>query len=103
MQKPLGELRRELKSLGFERQPDVREPEDHIAALCEVMARLAMDPQMPIERQRAFFQAHIGPWVDRFCDDLEAARAAVFYKAVARLGSAFFALELRYLECEDKR
>jgi len=100
MEKPLGELRRDLRALGFEREPDVHEPEDHVAALCDVMAQLALDPQIPVERQRAFFQTHLGPWVERFCDDLVKARAATFYKAVARLGSQFFALERRYLEMD---
>lgn len=100
MEKPLGELRRDLRALGFEREPEVHEPEDHIAALCDVMAQLALDSQVPMERQQAFFQAHLGPWVERFCGDLERAQAALFYKAVARLGSEFFALERRYLEME---
>lgn len=101
MEKPLGELRRDLRALGFEREPDVHEPEDHIAALLDVMAQMAMDSQMSVDRQRAFFQAHLGPWVERFCADLEAAQAALFYKAVSRLGGAFFALERRYLEMES--
>ena len=100
MEKPLGELRRDLHALGFEREPGVHEPEDHVAALCDVMAQLALDPQIPVERQRAFFQAHLGPWAERFCGDLEQAQAALFYKAVARLGSEFFALERRYLEMD---
>ena len=100
MEKPLGELRRDLHALGFEREPGVHEPEDHLAALCDVMSQLALDSQIPVERQRAFFQAHIGPWVARFCSDLEQAQAALFYKAVARLGTEFFALERRYLSME---
>ena len=100
MEKPLGELRRDLRSLGFERRPGVYEPEDHIAALCEVMARMAMDAQVPVERQRDFFEAHIGPWAERFCADLERAHAALFYKSVARLAGEFFALERRYLEMD---
>lgn len=100
MEKPLGELRRDLQALGFEREPDVHEPEDHVAALCDVMAQLALDPQIPIERQGAFYQAHLAPWVERFCVDLAQSRAALFYKSVARLGSEFFALERRYLEME---
>ena len=40
MEKPLGNLRDDLDRLGFERETDVHEPEDHIAALCEVMVML---------------------------------------------------------------
>jgi TorA maturation chaperone TorD len=100
MERPLGVLRRDLAALGFEREASVCEPEDHVAALCEVMADLAQDPAITIDRQRDFFRIHIGPWIDRLFDDLEAAPSALFYKAVARLGSAFFGLERRYLEME---
>ena len=40
MERPLGQLRADLAKLGFERSDDVHEPEDHIAALMEVMAML---------------------------------------------------------------
>ena len=102
MEKPLGVLRDDLRALGFERSADVHEPEDHIAALCEVMAALALDADAPSElslaRQRAFFQTHMAEWVGRFWHDLENAESALFYRSVARLGSAFGVLEARYLE-----
>ena len=102
MEQPLGVLRDDLKALGFERHADVHEPEDHIAALCEVMAALALDADVPCElslaRQRAFFQTHMADWLGRFWHDLENAESALFYRAVARLGSAFGELEARYLE-----
>lgn len=105
MERPLGVLRADLRALGFERQPGVREPEDHVAALFEVMAQLALDTGTDtaagIERQRAFFADHLGGWVQRFFVDLEAAPSACLYRSVARLGSAFFALERRYLERDD--
>jgi TorA maturation chaperone TorD len=100
MEQPLGVLRRDLAALGFARQADVSEPEDHVAALCEVMGALAQDPTIGVGRQRAFYWAHLRPWVDRFCGDLEAAESAVFYKSVARLGARFFELEERYLDLE---
>ncbi|OEF75111.1 TorD/DmsD family molecular chaperone, partial [Vibrio tasmaniensis] len=40
MEKPLAEIRHDLELLGIERDEQVKEPEDHIAALCEVMAML---------------------------------------------------------------
>jgi TorA maturation chaperone TorD len=101
MELPLGELRRDLKALGFERQPGVHEPEDHVAALCEVMSQLALDPEVPLERQLAFYRAHVGPWIHRFCGDLESVPGAPLYGAVGRLASAFFGLEGRYLEMES--
>ncbi len=98
MEQPLGRLRRDLAALGFERREGVHEPEDHVAALCEVMTELVLDPEIPYERQRAFFSDHLAPWLGRFWDDLERADSAVFYRAVGGLGKVFFDLERRYLE-----
>jgi len=100
MEKPLGLLRADLAQLGYERSDQVHEPEDHIAALCEVMAMLIQE-NVPIDRQRYFFNSHVGNWADSFFSDLSEARSAVFYKSVARLGGAFMALEARYLSLLD--
>ena len=100
MEKPLGLLRADLAALGFERDPDVHEPEDHIAALCEVMAMLIHEG-VSLERQQQFFSAHIDIWADDFFKDLAEARSAVFYKSVARFGRAFIALDSRYLSLSD--
>lgn len=97
MEKPLGELRRDLSALGYVRDAGVREPEDHAAALCEVMAMLISDDAAPFGVQRRFFETHVGPWFETFCRDLEQAPAARFYRAVGRLGAAFMRLEKRYL------
>lgn len=100
MEKPLALLRADLARLGFERSDDVREPEDHIAALCEVMAMLIQEG-VEIERQIQFFNTHIGNWADAFFRDLGEARSAVFYKSVARFGTAFLSLDARYLSLLD--
>ena len=100
MEKPLGVLRGDLARLGFERAAGVHEPEDHIAALCEVMAML-IGEELPIEGQRNFFNSHLGNWAENFFNDLATAPSAVFYKSVARLGGAFMALESRYLSLLD--
>ena len=95
MEEPLSVLRDDLVRLGFERQEDVHEPEDHIAALCEVLSML-IGSGTPHEQQEAFFDNHLKPWVERFFVDLENANNACFYRAVARFGQAFFELESRY-------
>ena len=100
MEAPLGELRRDLQRLGFERQDGVCVPEDHVAALCEVMAMLVGEQGADLDTQRAFFDRHLGSWADRFFSDLENAEAAVFYRAVGRLGQAFVALEREYFTLE---
>ncbi len=95
MEKPLALLRDDLSALGFERHSDTHEPEDHIAALCEVMAMLIGENQN-FSTQTSFFKAHIDSWSGQFFDDLSAAKNAVFYRAVGRFGLAFFGLEHQY-------
>jgi len=96
MERPLGQLRADLAKLGFERSDDVHEPEDHIAALMEVMAMLIYEGA-PQEQQRLFFETHISSWAKDFMKDLSLAETATFYRSVARLGSAFVAIESQYL------
>jgi len=96
MERPLGQLRADLAKLGFERSDDVHEPEDHIAALMEVMAMLIYEGA-PQEQQRLFFETHLSSWAKDFMNDLSVAETATFYRSVARLGSAFVAIESQYL------
>ena len=96
MEKPLSLLRNDLKALGFERDEGVAEPEDHVAALCEVMSMLVAD-KIPLQTQSLFFNKHISPWMPRFFADLSQSKSAVFYRAVGRFGEAFMALETHYL------
>jgi TorA maturation chaperone TorD len=100
MERPLGDLRRDLAALGYQRSETVREPEDHAAALCEVMALLILDQRVSPYSQRNFFQTHVGSWMAAFFKDLEQARNALFYQAVGRLGYEFIQLEQRYLAME---
>lgn len=89
MEMPLVELRRDLRRLGFERAPTVREPEDHFSALCEVMAMLIeTDPSA----QGAFFHRHLASWGHSFMADL-AAVDTPFYAATGHLGLAFLTHE----------
>lgn len=99
MEHPLAALRADLAALGIEAAAETREPEDHIAALCQVMAML-VNPQQGFaaERQRPFFQAHLERWAGRFFDDLQASPSADFYRAVGCLGGIFMELEARRLE-----
>ena len=97
MEKPLSLLRDDLKALGFERDENVVEPEDHVAALCEVMSLLISDESVDTETQTIFFEKHMSEWINRFFDDLSTAESAVFYRAVGRFGSAFMNLEKQYL------
>ncbi|GAA4891533.1 TorD/DmsD family molecular chaperone [Ferrimonas pelagia] len=91
MDQPLALLRQDLARLGFARQDTVKEPEDHLAALCEVMAYLLLEAGQ--HEQLIFWQRHLETWVDKFFADLAKANNASFYTGVAALGSAFFATE----------
>lgn len=96
MEKPLSDLRDDLRRLGFERSAETREPEDHAAALFEVFSVMINDTHS-LDGQREFFEKHMQPWLGRFFDDLGAARAADFYRFVAPFGAAFMELEQTYL------
>ncbi|ROR32331.1 TorD/DmsD family molecular chaperone [Inmirania thermothiophila] len=96
MERPLARLREDLARLGYARREEVREPEDHAAALCETMALLIADGADEAT-QRRFFDAHIGPWMGRLFDDLRQAPSARLYRAAGELGRCFLELEERYL------
>lgn len=92
MEKPLVALRQDLMQLGFERADDVKEPEDHISALCEVMAMLIDAGDAEVLQQR-FFNRHIQPWYVSLCEQINNAENADFYKSVTGLVEAFFIVE----------
>lgn len=95
-ERPLARLRTDMAALGIERARNVREPEDHIAALCEMMAGLItgrFGAPFPLERQHRFFDTHLAPWAGRFFADLEKARSARLYAAVGCLGRTFLDIE----------
>jgi TorA maturation chaperone TorD len=95
-EKPLARLREDMKRLGVERAEGVHESEDHIAALCEIMAGLitgAFGGAADLGQQRQFFQQHLGCWAPRFFEDLEAAEGAVFYMPVGTIGRLFMQVE----------
>jgi len=94
MEKPVALLRRDLQTLGIERQEGVTESEDHIASLCDAMALLIQHNQeIPLATQVAFYQDHIEPWAQRFFEDLQSASHANFYRSVGFFGAAFFEFE----------
>jgi len=97
MEQPLVQLRTDLAALGVERQAGVKEPEDHAAALCDVMALFEGDGGgTDFLTQAAFFQKHMQPWMGRFFHDMQAADSARFYRAVGLFGERFIELESEY-------
>ena len=94
MDKPLARLRGDLALLGIERRPEIRETEDHVAALCETMALISgSETAVSQERRQNFYRRHLASWMPRFFADLQAAPSARFYRAVGRLGEKFIARE----------
>ncbi len=96
-EKPLALLRNDMTRLGIERAPNVFEPEDNIASLCEMMAGLILgrfaEAPVGLSTQKNFFSAHIAPWAGHFFADLEAAKGSVFYAPVGAIGRAFIEIE----------
>ncbi len=101
MDKPLSELRDELRALGFEADPNRKEPEDHIAAVCETMSILITAEDIEGYQQRRFFMNHLHPWAEKFFSQLQGAKNANFYRAVGLLGEQFIQLESKYLNIQD--
>lgn len=95
-EKPLANLRSDLMARGIKARDNVKEPEDHMGTLCEIMAGIIAgeflcDSDQP--SQKAFFDAHLAKWAALFFTDLEEAQSAVFYAPVGSLGRAFMAVE----------
>ena len=100
-EKPLAALRVDMDELGIGRVEGVKEPEDHIASLCEMMAGMitgAFGEPVGLDRQREFFDKHIGCWAPRFFEDLQAAETAAFYMPVGLIGSVFMSVESQAFE-----
>jgi TorA maturation chaperone TorD len=100
--RPLVAVRRDMEALDIARRSGVGEPEDHIAALLEMMAGLVSgafgERPATIARQRRFFATHLLPWAPLFFRDLAAAEAARFYRPVAALGLLLLEIERQGFE-----
>ena len=90
---PLVQLRAELASLGLGRRTEVHEPEDHIAALCDVMRHLVAEQKRNLSEQRVFFTRWIAPTVEPLCGAIERSEITRFYKRVAYFAKRFFDIE----------
>ena len=94
--RPLAELRRDMERIGIEPNEGVKEPEDHIASLLEIMHGLILGrygEPATLADQRAFFNNHIAPWASKFFEDLEGAKGAVLYMPVGTIGRLFMSIE----------
>lgn len=82
---PLVALRQELAALGLARRDGINEPEDHIAAVLEVMRYLIAERAGSLDAQRNFFERWIRPTVERLCNAIEQSDKTSFYRNVSRL------------------
>ena len=95
----LVQLREELGRLGLARKGDAQEPEDHLAALCDVMRYLIshdgikVNPDVALQQQKQFFLAYISPCYAQFCVAVAASSQTNFYKHVATFAKVFFEIE----------
>jgi len=94
--KPLAKLRNDMKEIGIQLAENVKEPEDHIASLFDMMSGLILgkfSKKFSIGEQKDFFNKHLAPWVDLLMRDIEGSRIAVFYSPIGTIGREFMEIE----------
>ena len=94
--KPLAKLRNDMKEIGIELVENVKEPEDHIASLFDMMSGLILgkfNKKFSISEQKDFFNKHLDPWVDLLMRDIESSKIAVFYSPIGTIGREFIEIE----------
>jgi TorA maturation chaperone TorD/DNA-binding transcriptional regulator YdaS (Cro superfamily) len=96
-ERPLAKLRGDMERLGYARADHVSEPEDHMGALCELMALVIRggDGRGPAElaTQERLFRQHLAPWGERFFADLEQAASAKLFRPLGTAGRLFMTIE----------
>lgn len=95
-EKPLARLRNSMAALGIAGNPDVKDPEDHIASVLDMMGGLirgAFAASPTLETQRAFYRDHVQSWAPYFFRDLEQVGEHELYAAIGNVGSIFLELE----------
>lgn len=105
MDRPLAKLRADLKAAGIEKKDDYAEPEDCLAFELEVMRWLiekqvqAADPEEEkrwLQLQADFLKQHLLIWAPTCARDMEAAGAACFYRATAKILRGFLEMEVSF-------
>ncbi|MGH8737932.1 MAG: TorD/DmsD family molecular chaperone [Burkholderiales bacterium] len=90
---PLVELRNYLATRNLARRTSVFEPEDHFAALCELMRLLIAEQHAPLAEQMSVFSHFLWPATAPLCAAICGAEQAVFYRAVACFAERFLEIE----------
>lgn len=95
-EKPLARLRNDMLPLCIERDPEIKEPEDHAGALMDMMAGLidgSFGKPQTLSIQKKFFENHIGEWTPHFFKDLQTAKEARLYRSIGAVGEMFIEIE----------
>lgn len=95
---PLVALKADLAALGLARRADRGEPEDHVAALCDVMRYLITEGNAELVTQKRFFERWIWPNVEPLCVAIEKTEGARFYRSVAAFLYALCTVEHKSFE-----
>jgi TorA maturation chaperone TorD len=94
---PRVRIQRDMEALGLAPRAGSTEPEDHLAALFDVMRVLATGgagrAAASLAEQRKFFQDHVQPGAAKFFAALAGAPEANYYRKVAALGAAIISIE----------
>jgi TorA maturation chaperone TorD len=93
-------LRDDLAELGLARTEAAHEPEDHFAALCEVMRHLvsAGSTDAALQRQKNFFTRYMHRAYNPLTEQVTASTKTSFYGYVARFTKAFCDTEAASLD-----
>jgi TorA maturation chaperone TorD len=97
-------LQAELAALGLERRAGVAEPEDHLAAVFDVMRVMvaggAGRAPAPVAEQKRFFERYLKVAAPGFFNAVIENEKANYYCKVAALGLAFTAIESESFELD---
>jgi TorA maturation chaperone TorD len=95
-EKPLARLRNDMGELGIARSSGTKEPEDHAAAILEMMAGLidgSFGAALGLGKQSEFFAQHVASWMPHFFKDLARARNARLLAPVGTIGMLYMEIE----------
>ena len=101
--RPLANLRGDMSAIGIKRANEVREPEDHISSLFDIMAGLIRGDYgraFSVAEQHTFFVKHIEPWGQLLMRDVEEAKSAIFFAPVGTMGRVFLEIESKAFEMD---
>jgi TorA maturation chaperone TorD len=104
-EQPYHEVVQVYKNLGYEKDKNFKEPEDHVAVEFDFMANLCKWTSKTLDDgdvdtairylslQKEFLKNHMTRWVPALCQELSKTANSSFYKALAHLANGFVAMD----------